>query len=56
MKITNSALGIIRIDIDDTEYLFPGNGSITVADVHVARLLREHAELVPNTTPVAEEV
>ena len=57
MKILNPTPGIVRISINDvdaetedvteSEYLFAAGASVEVANSHVARVLREHAELEP---------
>lgn len=47
MKLVNPTVGIVRIDADETEYLFVPGVPLDVAPAHVARVFREHPELEP---------
>ena len=53
MHILNPTDGIVRIDVDDAEYLFPAGASIDVPATHVAAVLREHPEMTIGTAPAA---
>lgn len=52
MMVNNPSTGIVRVDVDTTEYLFPAGTSVDVLPAHVGLVLREHPELVITDTLV----
>lgn len=56
MHVLNQSDGIVRVDVDDVEYLFPAGTSVDVLSAHVGAVLREHPDLVLSETPVVPVV
>ncbi len=54
MKITNPSKGIVRVDVEDREYLFPAGATLDVPDADAGPLIRLHAELTFGEAPVTK--
>lgn len=46
MKVLNLSPGIVRVDVDDHEYVLGAGEAVTVSGVVATRLITGHPELV----------